>query len=805
MKEKLTGANARFIIINLAFLPMLPFLRIAEYYFLSPTPEFPGNAIAVEAIGLIHDLFSLAIFALVMFIPFVIIYYLHKRSSVIFYISLLCVFTVLQIAIIKYFSIALTPLDETIFSYSFKEIMLIIKTSDDLNLISFLPMILSVMLILFLQFIFRNVVVKRFLPFFIGGFGLATFLFGIILPSGAMPGEPLFTYYMKVNKCSYFIKRSIGSLSRSSIPGSTEELSKAIEKYHSAHPEFKFTGDKYPLFHTLDTPDVLGPFFRLSPRPPNLVFIIVESLSSAHLGDSSWFGNFTPFLDSLKNKGLYWDNFVSTSERTFHVLQALFGSLPYGHGEFQKDKAVMPDHYSLIRTLRENGYYSSFFYGGDAGFTNYDQFLEKQGLDFLLRYFGPKYDKMLHGDENFKWGYQDEALFERSLEVLDSLKKEPRMDIYLTLSTHLPFHPPRAEYYLDQVQKILNKPGFPGNKRMRSAQFKELFSSVLYTDEAIRSFIKAYSKRNDYNNTIFFITGDHSFTEFGNSPVSAIEHYHVPMIIFSPLLKGPRHFNSVSSHLDITPSVLAMLCPAYNFKEEKYSHWLGQGLDTSVGYRNIHTLAVTQKSNETVDYLKNDYYYSDGLLYKVGEGLRTTAVNDELKRQEMSDELSATVKVYNYTNQNNLLVPSGSFMSFGQERESIRVYKDSTLKRISPGQTCLDLLSPSEFRSNYRKINVDIRFRYMISEAADTSRFPLLIASIEDNNFKKLIYHSLKFPDISTGMLKPGGWYSMHLNENMDVSMIDFLKGRYLKLYFYYHNPCGIQFDGIQVRLSGTK
>ena len=35
-----------------------------------------------------------------------------------------------------------------------------------------------------------------------------------------------------------------------------------------------------------------------------------------------------------------------------------------------------------------------------------------------------------------------------------------------------------------------------------------------------------------------------------------IDRYHVPLIIYSPLLKQPAQFESISTHFDITPSVI---------------------------------------------------------------------------------------------------------------------------------------------------------------------------------------------------------------------------------------------------------
>ena len=115
----------------------------------------------------------------------------------------------------------------------------------------------------------------------------------------------------------------------------------------------------------------------------------------------------------------------------------------------------------------------------------------------------------------------------------------------------------------------------------------------------------------------------------------------------------------------------------------------------------------------------------------------------------------------------------------------------------------LDLVSPAELRSEYLRLHIDIRFRYLITEAADTSKFPWLTASIEDNKFKVSLYHLFKFPDIPSNQIKPDKWYFFNLYENMDVSQIDSLKGKFLKLYFNYRHPCKIQFENIEVRLSG--
>ena len=60
--------------------------------------------------------------------------------------------------------------------------------------------------------------------------------------------------------------------------------------------------------------------------------------------------------------------------------------------------------------------------------------------------------------------------------------------------------------------------------------------------------------------------------------------YNVPLIIYSPLLKRPRHMESVVSHYDIAPSVTAYLKKNYSCKFPETTHYLGESLDTALRF-----------------------------------------------------------------------------------------------------------------------------------------------------------------------------------------------------------------------------
>jgi phosphoglycerol transferase MdoB-like AlkP superfamily enzyme len=100
----------------------------------------------------------------------------------------------------------------------------------------------------------------------------------------------------------------------------------------------------YPFQHLSDsTKDVLSPFFTQTSTPPNIVLILVEGLGRAFTNKGAYLGNFTPFIDSLSEKSLYWENFLSEGGRTFAVLPSILGSLPFARMVLQNWDRTCPN------------------------------------------------------------------------------------------------------------------------------------------------------------------------------------------------------------------------------------------------------------------------------------------------------------------------------------------------------------------------------------------------------------------------------------------------------------------------------
>ena len=313
----------------------------------------------------------------------------------------------------------------------------------------------------------------------------------------------------------------------------------------------------------------------------------------------------------------------------------------------------MPPHFSLIKFLKTKGYWASFIYGSIASFDNMDVFLRKQSIDLIISEsnFGGVFKKMPSKGNGFSWGYGDKEIFTRYLDLL-SKSSYPRINIILTISMHDPFLVDGQDYYREKFDLIVNSPNFNPQLRIKLKPYKDILSCVLYTDDAFRMFFSRYKKRKDFKNTIFIITGDHRMPEI--PIITQIDKFHVPLIIFSPMLKRSGKFSSLSTQFDITPSLLAFLKENYKMKTPSVSTFMGSGLDTNRQFRNIHSYPLMRNKNELLDFLDKEYFVSDQNLYRITDNLNLISSNDEIISVKLKNEFE------NFKSRNNSMIKSNN-------------------------------------------------------------------------------------------------------------------------------------------------
>ncbi len=607
-------------------------------------PEFLNHIIGI---GFLNELsFVLNIAILPSFI-FTLVYLFHKKTARFLFVLFSVLMVIIQAALSQYFLETLVPLGADLWNYSFAEIKQTVLAAGSITITTVLFTLFTIAgTALSFTFIPRKLKFCFTISFALlilcvtgGVFSIAS------VTNNLKPGQE-FSNNLALNKSYYFYKSSLDHFYSNHQPDIKPIPIEDSNSNHEANLQpmvdsnrsgFQYVDEThYPFLHTVDTAaDVLSPFFNTKSAPPDIVFIAVEGLGRAFSNKDAYLGSFTPFLDSLSGKSLYWSNFLSAGGRTFAMLPSVFGSLPYAKNGFLELANKMPAHESLLSFLKKEGYKTSFYYGGNSSFDHMSDFIRMNGATvYDQKTFSSSYQQMPSNSEGFSWGFGDEEVFRKYNEV-NSKETKPSCSVVLTLSTHSPFLIKNEDEYLRLFEQRMQTLGFDEAKKEEHRHYKNQYATILYMDNAVRNFIASYSKRADFGNTIFIITGDHRMPEIPMS--TKIDRYHVPLIIYSPLLKENKHFGSVSTHLDITPSLISFLSHQYHFPMPSQATWLGSGLDTTGAFKNTHAYPLMQTKNDINDFIMDDYFLNGDDLYKISNNMNIDPINDEAEKNKLKN------------------------------------------------------------------------------------------------------------------------------------------------------------------------
>lgn len=606
-----------------------------------------------------------------MFLGFILytpVYLLSQKIARLSFQGFILLFLIIQLLLLSYFNTAMVMLGADLFSYSIQEIQQTVGASGGVSLVSAISFVLLIVLIILaLRYMPKKIKLELFPALLIPLLSLLFLVFGVSKMLGSVNMKSDFANSLVTNKSNYFYTASYSHYfpevyetdiySDSYIGGSFDEYSKALT--------LKYVDEtNYPFLHEAKTGDVLSAFFKPEEKAPNIVIVIVEGLGRAFTNNGAYLGNFTPFLDSLSDQSMYWKNFVSEGGRTFAVLPSLLGSLPFAENGFLGLENKMPDQLSLLNILQFNGYKTSFYYGGDAGFDNMSLYLQKNNIDELndINTFPAGYKK-LPANNGFTWGYNDHELFRHYLNTRPAKKgHQPQLSVILTVAMHSPFLIDEADKYSEVFENRMDYLGFNEDIKRTYRNYKQQYSSIMYTDDALKTFFEAYKKRGDYSNTIFLITGDHRIPEIPMS--TKIDRYHVPLIIFSPLLERTAKIASVSTHFDITPSLLAYLKTNYEIKTPKLTSWVGQGLDTTRNFQNLHQVPLMQTKTNLIDFIMGEYHLNGDKLYKLNKDLGEELVNDDEKKGELINAFNQFRKRNSVIINGGKIIPDSIFKNY---------------------------------------------------------------------------------------------------------------------------------------------
>lgn len=771
------------------------FCRLFEYLYTANFHIMPKGSIIASLFGMLTDIPFITmsvIFISLLTFPF---YWISTRLWHLLQIIIIIVFIIIYNLLIGYFSNQFLPLDAVILSYTANELIIIAQTSNSSIFIPILVIIISIV-IFYVSYFKIKLENNQKHKYVFGLLICIAIIFQLGINIKEFTFENVKNKNLHTNKISYFAKSILQNIKDEDssdnimlLPDNSKKKKDFIKqvKDFQEGTKLEYTSKKYPFLHKTDTISTLSKYFAKSKVKPNIVLIIVESLSRQISGKNATICSFTPFLDSLASQSLYWENTLSLSFRTYGVLPSILASAPHGLRGFSAMAEFMPRHFSLANILSKNKYTTSFFYGGDIDFDNIASFISRQKVNYVYS------DKFYTKDNTVYWGKNDAEVFDYSLDFIKKINS-PQLNIYLTLSSHGPFFYPNKEYYTNIANRIYNKK-YQNKKKDRFEKSKFSYASFVYTDEAIRNLIEKYKKRKDFDNTIFVITGDHSI-HFTNS----ISKYHVPLIIYSPLIKKAKKFNNIVSHWDITPSLMTLLQKKWNLNIPKETHWLGGQLKTSPYFKFNSSIVLMDIDRKCKHYLHKNYYLSDNNLYTLDSNLNMIKTKNEDVKNMMIKNLNSYRNIDKHTCLYNYLLPKDKYYKYTSKEIILDKYYLEEINSLKKNKqkTYLNLkeYNLEKKHTNYIvKASAELYFDTDIIEKLPQ----FVVATYNNANDSMISFRTTKIIHSDGKLLKKNKWQKIKISQSTSLNFND-VKNIKVKSFFWNTEKLAIKFKNVKVK-----
>ena len=273
---------------------------------------------------------------------------------------------------------------------------------------------------------------------------------------------------------------------------------------------------------------------------PNVVVILMESMSAKFL---QTFGNaqhLTPTLDSLYNHSLAFTHCYSAGIHTNHGMTASLYSFPALMFRNLMKGTVTPHREGIPTVLKANGYHTMFFMTHEAQYDNMKAFFSTNGYDDI--YSQEDYPK---SEVVNAFGVSDHFLFDYALGKINqqSNSQKPFFATLLTISNHPPFVIPSW---------------FHAKSNEADTQIVE------YADYCIGDFLKKARREPWYDNTIFVIMADHGKIVGQVSGELPESYNHIPLLIFGPGVPTGR-VDKLAQQVDVMPTLLSILGINYQY------------------------------------------------------------------------------------------------------------------------------------------------------------------------------------------------------------------------------------------------
>ncbi len=296
-------------------------------------------------------------------------------------------------------------------------------------------------------------------------------------------------------------------------------------------------------------------------KNPNVIVILLESISANRLSSYGYYRNVTPNIDNLAKKSIVFKNTYSTCTHSDYAQPAFLSSRYMLTNNLRNFFKNNHDRTMVWDVFKNRDYFTSYFSSEDDLWAGMDDYFNYNNLDiYSYSLTDGKYD---YGSGLAKKDY-DHITMNKAINWLTNYKEEKPFFLYMNLqATHKPLtYPEEYAYYKPDNNKIISE-NILKWKNVTSVN-NRYDNALRYVDIQVGRLINELNKKGYLNNTVILLSSDHghdfewehSINGHGNSVYN--DELMTPMLLYVPDI-APKNISEIVSHIDAIPTLIDVL------------------------------------------------------------------------------------------------------------------------------------------------------------------------------------------------------------------------------------------------------
>ncbi|MFM2048356.1 MAG: hypothetical protein RI955_904 [Bacteroidota bacterium] len=273
----------------------------------------------------------------------------------------------------------------------------------------------------------------------------------------------------------------------------------------------------------------------LNSNRPNICFIILESWSADMIECLGGLKGIAPNFEQFKNEGILFSNCYASGTLSDQGIPAVLSAYPAQPiTSIIANEEKYPKMHCINKNLKQIGYHTSFYFGGQLIYGNIKSYLYYNNFDEI------KEQKDFTNLPSGTLGIHDSLMLDEWFKHLNQTPN-PFFSSIFTVSTHSPFDAPMQEKFSEY------------------GSMNKYTNSIHYADKCLKDFFDKAKKTKWYANTLFVLVSDHSHDTPMNWDFNDAKHFHIPLLMMGGAIKNEylgKEFNQVCSQNDIVSTVL---------------------------------------------------------------------------------------------------------------------------------------------------------------------------------------------------------------------------------------------------------